>query len=490
MIAIKEIVFSANIIDGEKKIEFRDGLNLIYSAKNSLGKTTLIRIILWAMGFLVPASAGVEFEYLNFALTMQNYEDEEIIIKIDKDKKIILVKNGMETPLSDDNWRDVVRKIIFGIDDNVMQDNLLGAFYIDQEQGWNVANRGKVIGINVFSIDDVLLALSQKSAKDIDKQISILDEEVKGYNGLLSMAQSAVEMGRFENEEDEENAISLIRTRLYELRIRKKYCVERLSALDSALKDSAFIKELINGYHFTVIADDGSRIHLTSDRIEGFADREIFIETRRSILCKELSKYNDEENQLKRELERLEDKEHKESYLSYCMAKIKSIDIRQETIRDIVTNLKLKRRAFCEEKKKMMSADIMQLMSTVMCKYLEELLPRNTYEAVRNQILTHTFAPFSGAERSKRVVAFKLTYISIIHKFYNVKLPIIIDSPFAKEMDEDNYERIMKVLRRDFSDHQIIIASIHEKLEKPYHKIDLSNGLLEGNATYNEIGCD
>lgn len=480
MIAIKKIVFSTNVIDGEKKIDFRDDFNLIYSQKNSLGKTTLIRIILWAMGFVVPSSAGVEFEYLNFALTLRNHEGEEIIIKSDKEKKIILVKGGAETLLSDDNWRDVIRRAIFGIDDDIMQANLLGAFYIDQEQGWNVANRGKVIGVNVFSIDDILLALSQKSAKNIDEQIAMLSDEVKGYSGLLSMAQSAVEMGRFENAEEEENAVGLIRTRLYELRVRKKYCVERLSALDSALKDSAFIKELIDGYHFTVLADDGSRVPVTSDRIEGLADRDIFIETRRSMLCRELSKYNSEENRLKRELERLEDKEHRESYLSYCMTKIKSIDIKQETVKDIVTNLKKKIGDLRREKKEMMNTDIMQKMSMMMCAYLEELLPRNTYEMVRNQILTRSFAPFSGAERSKRVIAFKLTYVRIIREFYKVNLPIIIDSPFAKEMDMDNYQRIMHLLRRDFSEHQIIIASIHETVEKPYRKIDLSGGLLEG----------
>lgn len=490
MIKIKELIFSINLIDGEKKITFGSGTNLIYSDKNSMGKTTLIRVVLWCLGFEIPSSKGIDFNYIKFSLTVQNYQDKEIVIKSDDDNNIILIADGEQKRLPKDGWRSVVISVVFGIDDAVMQNNLLGAFYIDQEQGWNVANRGKVVGRNMFSIEDVLLSLSKSNAKEIDNQISRLNEEIKGYKGLLSMSQSAVELGRKENEPEMEDAAGLIRTRLYELRVRKKYCLDRLQALNSALKDTEFIKELIDGYHLSVKLDDGKSILVTSERIEGLDDHSLLIQTRRDILRHELGKYKEEEEILKRDLERIEDREQRESYLHYCMTKIRSIEIRQETVKDIVVHLRYRRRVCNTQKRNLMSEDVMEKMSASMCSYLEQLVPRHIYSRLKQQILTSEFAPFSGAERSKRVLAFKMTYIKIIRDFYGVKLPIIVDSPFAKEMDMDNYNRFMKILRRDFSEHQIIIASIHEKLERPYYKIDLSQGLLDGNAICCEMGVN
>ena len=60
-----------------------------------------------------------------------------------------------------------------------------------------------------------------------------------------------------------------------------------------------------------------------------------------------------------------------------------------------------------------------------------------------------------------------------------IKLPIILDSPKGKEVDEDNVNIMMNILKRDFSDHQIIIASIFEYSFEKVNKIEIKEKLME-----------
>ena len=72
-----------------------------------------------------------------------------------------------------------------------------------------------------------------------------------------------------------------------------------------------------------------------------------------------------------------------------------------------------------------------------------------------------------------------LAYIIAIEITTGVKLPIILDSPSGKEIDQENVCLMMDILKRDFSDHQIIIASIY-KYDFPELKIvEIKNRLIE-----------
>ena len=61
----------------------------------------------------------------------------------------------------------------------------------------------------------------------------------------------------------------------------------------------------------------------------------------------------------------------------------------------------------------------------------------------------------------------------------NVKLPIILDSPRGKEVNTSNVEKMINILKRDFCDHQIIIASIFNYDLPNMNTIELEGRLLE-----------
>ena len=66
-----------------------------------------------------------------------------------------------------------------------------------------------------------------------------------------------------------------------------------------------------------------------------------------------------------------------------------------------------------------------------------------------------------------------------IEKHLGIKLPIILDSPSGKEVDQANIQLMVNILKRDFSDNQIIIASIFQYDFKSLNVIEIKNRLIE-----------
>ena len=60
-----------------------------------------------------------------------------------------------------------------------------------------------------------------------------------------------------------------------------------------------------------------------------------------------------------------------------------------------------------------------------------------------------------------------------------IKLPIMLDSPSGKEVDHENVQLMMDILQRDFSENQIIIASIFEYNFPEINVIEIKNCLIE-----------
>lgn len=58
------LIKSIYIRDGlfERDNMFESGANLIFSKRNSCGKTTLVRLMLYALGYSVPSTKKIKFE--------------------------------------------------------------------------------------------------------------------------------------------------------------------------------------------------------------------------------------------------------------------------------------------------------------------------------------------------------------------------------------------------------------------------------------------
>lgn len=111
-------------------------------------------------------------------------------------------------------------------------------------------------------------------------------------------------------------------------------------------------------------------------------------------------------------------------------------------------------------------------------KYLLEL-GLDESKITERYLFTSNLKELSGAILHKTVFAFRLACLSEVEKHLGIKFPIILDSPSGKEIDQQNIQAMINILKRDFSDNQIIIASIYNYNLDNVHSINIINKLIE-----------
>ena len=112
-------------------------------------------------------------------------------------------------------------------------------------------------------------------------------------------------------------------------------------------------------------------------------------------------------------------------------------------------------------------------------KYATELGVGDEDSIASSYLFTSNLKELSGAVLHKTVFAFRLAYIIEIEKVLGIKLPIILDSPSGKEVDQENIQLMVNILKRDFADNQIIVASIYKYDFDEVNTIEIINRLVE-----------
>lgn len=124
------------------------------------------------------------------------------------------------------------------------------------------------------------------------------------------------------------------------------------------------------------------------------------------------------------------------------------------------------------------NAVVLSLYQTIV-KYAKELGIGDAESITKKYLFTSNLKELTGAVLHKTVFAFKMAYIVELEKHLQIKLPIILDSPRGKEVDQENIDLMMNILKRDFSENQIIIASIYCYSFPEIHEIELKENLID-----------
>ena len=90
-------------------------------------------------------------------------------------------------------------------------------------------------------------------------------------------------------------------------------------------------------------------------------------------------------------------------------------------------------------------------------------------------LLTSGTGKLSGAILHKAVFALRLACLVEVQKYLEVTLPIILDSPRGKEIDQENVNKMLNVIKCHFKDNQLIIASIYPYELDNLNMIELKN---------------
>lgn len=468
----------------ERTIKFSEGVNLIHSEKNSCGKTTLLRFMLYALGYNIPNTRKIKFDRCEVEIEIECEMAGIVLLRRHSNIAIEATFEDRKSTFVLPEQKADLHKIIFGTENSDILENILGTFYVDQEKGWTLLNRGVVIGSIHFNIEELIRGLAGCDCSDLIRKESQLSGELIKYKQMFSVAQYKEtldeESGNLVTDSYEEETDVAIN----QLLLKKKQLKTELRRIDNTLYDNRRFKKFVVDMKLLIEAPDGSVFPVTENNIVGMGDVIDLLVAKRKIVSTEFSKISSQLDRLEKE----KDKEYGQLEFYKSVSQLEIFDkriarmpinplaIKQEigrlekeikSIRTEITNI-------TKNNNKVVSA-----LSQNVIKYAEELGLGNQETIPASYLFTSNLRELSGAVLHKTAFAFRLAYIIAIENALKIKLPIILDSPSGKEVDHANIKLMMDILKRDFADHQIIIASIFEYDFDKVNCIEIKNRLIE-----------
>ncbi|EME7155028.1 hypothetical protein OU497_002642, partial [Enterococcus faecium] len=168
-----------------KTFLFSENVNLVVSKENSVGKSTLLRLLFYSMGYSIPGTKGIKFKNVKTKLTI---ETSKGLIILERDDKFIDFKQNGNTHLFFlPNDSESLHSFIFETDNEKVLSNILGAIYLDQEKGWTLLNRGIVIGKQYFNLKDLISGLAERESRTLELELESVVSEQKKYKTMKNL---------------------------------------------------------------------------------------------------------------------------------------------------------------------------------------------------------------------------------------------------------------------------------------------------------------
>lgn len=477
-IQIKEGIF-------KRTFNFTNSVNLIFSEENSKGKTTLLRFILYSLGYNIPSTKHIRFDQCEVVskilvdkvgeITLSRYSNNYIETTVDNEKKTYILPDQLHS----------LHNIIFGTRNTDVLNNILGAIYTDQEKGWTLLNRGTAIGSIRFNIEELIRGLSDCDCSNLIRKEMQLSKELSKYRQMFSVAKYRdkiiEESGTLVSDSYSEESDAVIA----QLLMQQKALQSELRRIDKSISDNKRVRQYVAEMKLIIQLPDGTIFPVTSESIVGLSDTIDFLVTKRKITSSELKsvmhKLEDKQKEQTNETEQLAFFQS-ESMIDIFDKRVSSIPINSSAINKEVKRLEKALKSIRQEisSKTKSNTGVVNSLYQNMVKYASELGVGNSDSIVQSYLFTSNLKELSGAVLHKTVFAFRLAYIIGIEKYLHIKLPIILDSPSGKEVDRNNIQLMMNILKRDFSENQIIIASIFKYDFDSPNVIELCNRLIEG----------
>lgn len=458
---IKKFTIKESSSVSNKTINFSDAVNLIYSSGNSTGKTTLIRSLLYAMGFQIPSTELIDFEDYEFWLTMS---DDSGDIEIYRSSSLLKVNNEeFDLPVD----QKLAHSKLFGIQNNELLENFLGVHYFDQEKGWTLLNRGVIIGKNRFGVERFFRGLKEDESQEsyeLDAQLKATNKKIAQYKLMLNIAEYQETLGSdfnsnfdYDSFEQDQNVL------LMSLKFDLNEVNSEISLLDSIIKgNNAFSKFIESKDIYVTPPNGGEPFKVTKDSLFNFEDNSELNQTRKNMLVLK-------RNAIKSEIAKIESNVEKQmtfnsiatadDELTKKLANIQGLSAVQ--INSMISGFVKQRDQIKRNLTTRTKTDNPWVNRAyyLLTKYCNELGIPDGYKL---DIFTTKLKGKSGSILHKLVFIYKLVYIQVLREKTGIVYPIICDSPSGREVEINTVEQMLQILIRDFSEHQIIIASINK----------------------------
>ena len=464
----------------KRTFKFSEITNLIYSKKNSAGKTTFLRAIIYSLGYPIPNTKGINFKKMEFWLTIENANKQYKIYRCDSYISVDDGEKRIEYSLPIDLCDMIMH--ITGCNNREIINNLLGAFYVDQEKGWTLLNRGIVIGDIHFNIEELVRGLDGRNCDEELKQLKAVEELLKKYRYMMSV--NDYQEALFEEGDDIEydTPDEKIEIEVEALRSERESIYKEIRQISDIQRKNKILVDYISDFKLIVKSDSGEEIPVTKDTLLDFDDNREFLAGRKRVLAIDLEKID-------KKISKLEEKKDNNRYLFKVETSIEAFDSNIKKIKvnpietnNIIKDLEKQRKNLKSviNKKTITNNSVVKELHDCISKYAKELGVNEEYVSPqRDYIFTRDLKSLSGAILHKIVFSFRLAYIKLIKEKTGIVLPIVLDSPSGREVEHSTVKQMINILRRDYEEHQFIVASIYDyELKNNSNVIEFADGVL------------
>lgn len=455
----------------EKSFDFFDNnFNLITSNdKNSTGKSTFCRLIFYSLGYPIPSTEDIKFEKIESKLRLINDVGKKYTVI--RTNHLLKLFSEDENPIhfySLPEEHNAFLSYILGFDDFRIIKNLLGLMYIDQEKGWTLLNRGKVIGAIPFSIDELMAALNHTDCEDLFAKREFVENEIDKYKAMLNM--NSIKEEYYENNNNLE-IVTLgddIKKKIASLQLLKQSILQSIKEIEKVIKQDKNFFGYIESMNLYIKTEVGS-VKVTKENIENSCNIEL-LKAEKILLKNKVERLNKDIEKLNRELLSLYDNNlfnenntvNVEKNINVALSNI-NIDI--EAIKNALRNSKNELSNLKYEIKIRIRNNnrFITKMYALLFSYAQKLNIENYISSKEDYIFTNNIKGKTGALFQKLIIAFKAAAIKTIEEELGIKLILVIDSPKSKELSGENTKLIFEFLKEEFPDNQVIIASIYSE---------------------------
>lgn len=465
------------LLINDKKFQFDVGTTLIYSQKNSRGKTSLIRLILYALGYPIPSTKGIDFSKLNLEIGIIQRNQKMILKRHDKIINIEVSQNIRIYKLPED-FTEVLASI-FETEDPKLSDNLLGLIYFDQDKGWTLLNRGIVIGKIRFNIEELLDGISNTDAEKIQIEMDSKKNERKVLLQIKTLLDLNMESKK---NKDDINWSSIDevqdRMRSIDMDISKKKL--KINRLNEIIKSNDRFYKLIDDMNI-LIRVDNKAIPVSKENILDFDFNQTVIMAQIAREKKELSEFIVQKNKMSKDLNNQLSLFSDQDQIQRFNNAVEKINITQDSMESTLKeNAKEINKLKSLQRDSLGSIQQVRKIYNTIVKFSKILGVQDTIDKDEDFIFTRDLKRYSGAKLHLLVFAYRMAVLKIVQNQDNKIFPIIVDSPMAGEVDAGNIQRMFKLLDQEFPDNQKIFASIYEYNRKWDAKIVLNERLMDG----------
>jgi hypothetical protein len=438
---------------------------LIFSKENSVGKSTVLRLLFWALGYPVPGTYKMRFSEVKTSIFFEQDGKKYRVNRNNKQIELLIAGETINSWLltgRDEEWLAQ----IWGVSSLHVVRNILGAIYMDQDKGWTLLNRGKVIGNISFNVRDLLIGLQGNEA-DPDTSLVKLDN----MNRTLAQVNQLLKIVNMSEEQEEHESgnygYQTIDQEYKNLKLKKRVQNKELAELRQQLRSEKIGKRYILSSNI-IIKFNGTEIPVTEDNLLNVDDNLEYLREKITMIQKNIELLTFRISSIEEKLT------HKTASL------FEEDDVVNETMNEI-SKIPINA-TFLEVKKRELQKSISKLNESIEKEFLTKnnLIGEaqnwinvfakilNVQDVIKEKeyIFTRNLKSISGTIYYKIVFCFKMAYIKVMENHLQMKFPIVLDSPSGREVTNRNIQAVIGILNKYFPQNQIIISSInHYKLD-------------------------